>query len=369
MKINIDLNYKLILKQLYLNLSWYFSEIRWSEIVHRLLSGFVLMVALLVTVNLSATESAGLSLVDCELHYLDFNQSGDGMEKLFMEMDRVGINSAWLMGIPLQKVWGEHNPIRPEAYEADAGRVYYYSATDVILAHDILDLPPQKRERIRPFICGFNPTDRNAVKHVRRMLRLYPGLWSGIGEILTRHDMLSHLTYGESARADHPALDPIYELAAKENLPVLLHSNITSPREAGFIYLSEVENVLKKHPQTKIIWAHGGTSANIERRQHLIGLDKIIGRLLDKYANLSIMLSWSLTSCYLLDHQSKPDPAWIALISRHPDRFLVGSDVVGNFAKLERAFREELTLLKSLPPAIAAQIAHGNAEKLMTTNR
>jgi hypothetical protein len=327
------------------------------------------MITLLVATSLPAAESTAPALVDCELHYLDFNQSGDGMEKLFIEMDRVGIESIWLMGIPLQKVWDEHNPVRPAAYEADAGPVYYYSATDVILARDILALPPERRNRIRPFICGFNPTDRNAIKHVKLMLRLYPGLWSGIGEILTRHDVLSHLTYGESARADHPALDPIYELAAKENLPVLLHSNITSTREPGFIYLNEVENALKKHPRTKIIWAHGGTSANIERHQHLIGLDKIIGRMLDEYANLSIMLSWSLTSSYILDHQRKPDPAWITLLTHHPDRFLVGSDVVGNFTKLEGAFREELTLLKYLPPTIAAQIGHGNAEKMMTSKK
>jgi len=335
--------------------------------VNRVLSGFVLLVVMLMAASLPAAESTAPALVDCELHYINFNQSGDGMEKLFMEMNRIGIDSTWLMGIPLQKVWGEHAPIRPEAYESDAGRVYYYSTTDVILARDIMALPPEKRKRIRPFICGFNPTDRNAVEHVKLMLRLYPNLWSGIGEILTRHDVLSHLTYGESARADHPALDPVYELAAKEKLPILLHSNITSSREPGFIYLNEVENALKKHPRTKIIWAHGGTSANIERRQHLIGLDKIIGRLLDEYANLSIMLSWSLTSYYLLDHQSKPDPAWIALLTRHPDRFLIGSDVVGNFSKLEEAFREELTLLKALPPTVAAQIAHGNAEKMMTT--
>jgi hypothetical protein len=81
------------------------------------------------------------------------------------------------------------------------------------------------------------------------------------------------------------------------------------------------------------------------------------------------MLSWSLTSCYLLDHQRKPDPAWIALLIRHPDRFLIGSDIVGRFAKLEEAFCEELTLLKCLPPAVAAQIAHGNAEKLLKTDK
>ncbi|NPA24476.1 MAG: amidohydrolase family protein [Deltaproteobacteria bacterium] len=308
-------------------------------------------------------------LIDCELHYLDFNQSGDGMKVLFREMKDAGIRSAWVMGVPLQKVWGEHAPIRPLRYESDAGRVYYYSATDVILARDILSLPPEKRNRLHPFICGFNPTDRNAVEHIRLMLKLYPGFWDGIGEILTRHDILSHLTYGESARADHPALDPVYELAAENNLPVLLHSNITSPREPGFIYLGEVENALRKHPRTRIIWAHAGTSANIERRQHLSGLGQVIGRLLEQYPNLSIMLSWTLTSHYLFDKNGKPAASWLKLIRKHPDRFLVGSDVVGRFAKLGPAISAERLLLENLPPEIAVRVAHSNAERLLSLPR
>ena len=303
-------------------------------------------------------------IFDCELHYLNFNQTGDGMDILFQEMERSGIEAVCLMGVPLQKVWGEHAAIRPEAYESDDGRVYYYSATDLILARDILALPPARRARVRALICGFNPTDRNGVNHVRLMLRLFPGLWSGIGEILTRHDSLTHLTYGENARADHPALDPVYALAAKEKLPVLLHSNITSTREPGYIYLKEVEQAVARHPQTTFIWAHAGTSANIERRQHLQNLAATIGRLLDRCPNLNIMLSWVLTPYYLFGPDGRPDPAWLKLVRRHSDRFLVGSDVVGRFAKLKESIDEERRFLSQLPPEIARKIAYENAARL-----
>jgi hypothetical protein len=305
-----------------------------------------------------------LPIFDCELHYLDFNQSGDGMEALFAALDESGIASVCLMGVPLQKVWSEHAAVRPRAYESDDSPVYYYGVTDVILAREILALEPPRRARVRALICGFNPTDRNGVNHIRLMLKLYPGLWSGIGEILTRHDSLTHLTYGENARADHPALDPVYALAAAEKLPVLLHSNITSTREPDFIYLQEVERALAGHPATTFIWAHAGTSANIERRQHLQGLAATVARLLDRYPNLNIMLSWTLTANYLLTADGQPDPAWLKLVRRHPDRFLVGSDVVGRFTKLKASISEERGFLKFLPPPIARQVAYENAARL-----
>ena len=324
----------------------------------------LLTAGLLLGTGLSGRAGEKPPVFDCEIHFLDFNQSGDGMKALFQALDSSSITSACLMGVPLQKIWSEHAPRRPLAYESDDSRLYYYSATDVILAREVMALPPARRARIRALICGFNPADRNAVNHVKLMLKLYPGLWSGIGEILTRHDALTHLTYGDCARADHPALDPVYRLAAAEKLPILLHSNITSTREPDYIYLAEVERALARHPETTFIWAHAGTSANIERRQHLAGLAGVVGSLLERHPNLYIMLSWTLTSSYLLDHKGRPIPAWVKLATRHADRFLVGSDVVGHFQKLHSAISEERRFLAHLPPEAALRIARGNAERL-----
>ncbi|CAM5551208.1 hypothetical protein SSTU70S_07098 [Stutzerimonas stutzeri] len=37
---------------------------------------------------------------------------------------------------------------------------------------------------------------------------------------------------------------------------------------------------------------------------------------------------------YLLDGDGKPDAQWVALVERHPTRFVLGSDVVGHFDNL-----------------------------------
>jgi len=328
----------------------------------------IFLLLLLILLLPGYAGAAALSLVDGEVHVLDFNQSGDPLEQLFSVMDASDVRSAWVMGVPLQKLWQEDAPQRPLAYESDDAPVYYYSATDFIVARRIMALPPEQQERLYPFICGFNPTDRNAVNHIRLMLEMYPGLWSGIGEILTRHDALSRLTYGETARADHPALDDVYKLAAARCLPVLLHSNITSNREPDFIYLGEVERAVAAHPDTMFIWAHAGCAANIERRQHLEGLEAQVERLLESYPNLSIMLSWTLVSSYLLDGDESPQQEWLDLVSRYPQRFMVGSDIVGRFEKLPAALDKVKTFLAALPPEVAAQVASANALR-MTESR
>src|SRR5690606_18327222 len=131
----------------------------------------------------------------------------------------------------------------------DGGGMYYYSATDSILAEAVQSLPEQQRQRLWPMISGFNPTDMNAADHVQRMLDLYSGVWKGIGEIFTRHDAVSALTEGENARSIHSAMLRVYHLAAQYGLPVLIHSNITSPRERKPLYISELEDALKLAPE------------------------------------------------------------------------------------------------------------------------
>ena len=83
----------------------------------------------------------------------------------------------------------------------------------------------------------------NGKEHI---LEWYPDFWEGIGEILTRHDDLTALTYGEQARANHIALDPVYIFAAEHDLPVWVHSDISSVWIQEPIYLYEMEEVVER---------------------------------------------------------------------------------------------------------------------------
>ena len=120
------------------------------------------------------------------------------------------------------------------------------------------------------------------------MLELDPGLWQGIGEVFTRHDDLTALIHGSAPRANNEALARVFHLAAEYDLPVMLHSNITSKRERNPLYLAELEEPLRNHPHTRFIWAHAGTSMEIHRHQTQMDfLLPVVTRLLKDYPNLS----------------------------------------------------------------------------------
>jgi len=303
--------------------------------------------------------------VDAHLHYVDFMQQSDGSEAMLAAMDEAGVEDAWLFGLPVVKKWQQDAPRRPRYYLGDEAPLYYYSATDDIVAGAVRDLPEDQRRRLAPFISGFNPTDMNAARHVQALIERYPGLWRGIGEVITRHDDLTALTAGETARANHPALMKVYRLAARHDLPVLLHSNLTSLREETPIYLGELEDALRSNPDTRFVLAHAGTSGGVEKRQApLATLNEIICALLERYNNLYVDLSWSVREHYLIK-DGEPRAAWVALIEDHPDRFVLGSDVVGHFDSIGAILGEYRPLLDALPKPVADKLRAENARALL----
>jgi len=307
---------------------------------------------------------------DAHLHYVDFFQETDGMQKLLEAMDAGGIDHVMISGIPVAKKWHENEPKRPRYYAGDDAAVYWYSATDVLVAAALEELDEEQRKRFHPFLSGFNPNDKNADAHIRRMLELHPGLWQGLGEIFTRHDDVTALTEGDTPRANNEALARVYHLAAEFDLPVMLHSNITSKRERNPLYLVELEEPLRNHPHTRFIWAHAGTSMELHRHQEkLTFLHETVSRLLDDYPNLYIDLSWTMLKPYLLSEQDKPDPKWVELVKRHPTRFVIGSDVVGHFDNLATGMHAFAPFLDALPEEVALGVARDNFLALLPRKR
>ncbi len=179
---------------------------------------------------------------DAHLHYVDFFQETAGMAKLLTAMQDNSIDHVMISGIPVAKKWHEDEPKRPRYYAGDDADAYWYSATDMIVADAVQKLTPEQRLHFHPFLSGFNPNDKNSAAHIQRLLDLYPGLWQGIGEVFTRHDDLTALTAGDTPRANNEAMKRIYHLAAENDLPVMLHSNITSKREKNPLYLKKSKN-------------------------------------------------------------------------------------------------------------------------------
>ncbi|AIR90360.1 amidohydrolase family protein [Pseudomonas cremoricolorata] len=320
---------------------------------------------------LAATLCVGLLLQPCQareyrysdahLHYVDFFQESEGMPALLEAMDAAGIYQSMISGIPVAKKWHEDEPKRPRYYAGDDAAAYWYSATDVLVAAALQKLSPEQRQRFHPFLSGFNPVDKNAASHIERTLELNPGLWQGIGEVFTRHDDLTALTSGDTPRANNEAMNRVYRLAAEHDLPVLVHSNITSKRERNPLYLAEIEEPLRDHPHTRFIWAHAGSSLEIHRHQTKMDfLLPTLTRMLERYPNLYVDLSWSVLEPYLLDKQGSPRQAWVDLVKRFPERFMLGSDVVGRFGSMGEQLKSFTPFLDALPEDVARKVARDN---------
>lgn len=317
--------------------------------------------AVLLLVAAMPGEARDYRYSDAHLHYVDFFQESDGMNAQLEAMEKGGIDHVMISGVPVAKKWHEDEPKRPRYYAGDDAGAYWYSATDVLVAAAVRKLPAEQRGRFHPFLSGFNPNDKNSDAHIRRMLELDPGLWQGIGEVFTRHDDLTALIDGDTPRANNEAMGRIYHLAAEYDLPVLLHSNITSQRERNPLYLQEVEEPLRNHPHVRFIWAHAGTSMEIHRHQKRLDfLLPTLKRMLEAYPNLYIDLSWSVLRPYLLDKDGKPDRQWLALVKRYPERFMLGSDVVGRFDGLGDYLTAYDPFLDALPEAVSRKVARDN---------
>ena len=306
-------------------------------------------------VTAPAAEPVRYHVCDAHLHFVDFLQHTDGITALLAAMDKAGIDEAMISGMPLMKEWSLSEGPQPQYYLEDDARCYWYSATDVEVARVVSALPARDRARFHPFICGFNGADRNAVEHVRRMLEWYPGLWQGIGEIMTRHDDLTALTYGDPPHADSPSLDPIYDLAAEMNMPVSIHSDIASVWKREPIYAVEMEHAVSRHPKTKFIWCHAG----ISRRINVPSVVDELKRMLTTYPNLSVDISWVVFEDYVLK-DGTPDAKWVSIIEQFPDRFMIGSDIVGHFATYPHEMQKYYKLLDALKPGTAKKVGRDN---------
>lgn len=309
---------------------------------------------------------------DCHVHVVDFMQEGEGLKALLESMNNNNIHHAMITGVGVMKKWSKDEPQKPKYYLSDGAPVYWYSATDYSLLNEYKALPEESRKRLHPFITGFNPTDLHAAKKIEQKLNTDPHVWQGIGEIFTRHDDLSALTEGEVPRANHPALKKVYKIAGKHDLPVLLHSNLTSKRDKGWLYLEELEEALKSAPDTRFILAHAGTSGTLHRWQAHEDLHQLIDELLTKYDNLWIDLSWSVLDSYIAEHKTpkiKADtgkikkglvPEWIELLEKYPTRFMVGSDVLGKYKSQGKLLRKFDSLFTHLKPTTGQSIAEEN---------
>ena len=311
-------------------------------------------------IGLKAMHGSKYECIDAHLHITDFIQESQGLAKCLTYMKEANIVHAVIFCIPVTKIWATWERYPPFYYLGDNSKCYYYSAADFIVAYEYQSLSANAKKKFFPLIGGFNPCDKFAYRHIDRMIKYFPDMWHGIGEILFRHDDLTNLLYGDPPRCNHKAMDRVYELCAEYEMPICIHQNLTSVGTSDYPqWLHELEDTLQNHPRTTIIWAHCGVS----RRVYSPIYYQIVKRLLTKYESLYVDFSWVVYDDFICPN-NVPDENWVELAEAHSDRICIGTDVVNRFESLPATIHKYDVFLDQLGNKAKRNLAFDTAKKL-----
>jgi hypothetical protein len=190
--------------------------------------------------------------------------------------------------------------------------------------------------KVVPFIRVYRNRDdygtwfRNPGIHAMIVEEEKRGYYRGVGEF--------HV-FGKDA--DTKVLKDIVDFAVAKELWLHAHCD----EEA-------LEILFRHNPKARVIWAHTGFNTPLER----------VDELMQRYPGLRGELSYR----WDVAEGGKLSPGWRALFTRHPQRFLVGSDTWVNqrwesYPRIIAGYRD---WLGELPAEIASQVAWRNGARL-----
>lgn len=343
-------------------------------------------VALATTAPAAAQDADGYLFSDSHFHLTNYVQEGTDIGA-YLEIMGDKVERSTLFGIPLQQTWayGNSGDYAPTYYLQSDAPLYYYSFTDAFIAEQYLSLPPEQRARLDPMITGFNPADMYAADHIKRVLKTYPGVFSGIGEFSIHKEFVSSKVAGETASLTNPALDRVLDLAGEAGLVVILHNDINipfGPLDQEPLYLRQAKDVLRRHPNTTIIWAHTGLGRIVRPTQASGSAYHVVERseahtdlLADMLADPTLKhvyfdISWDEVAKYAVDN---PDSIrrTAELFNAFPDRFLFGTDNVAprDQAAQLRVYHLWDPVFAQLTPETSYAVRRGNYQRIFDGGR
>ena len=164
-----------------------------------------------------------------------------------------------------------------------------------------------------------------------------------------------------------PALDRVLDFAEESGLAVLIHNDIDVPFPAPDkppAYLDQMQEVLRRHPKTTLIWAHTGVGRVVRPiNNHALMLENILQDPEMKHVIFDI--SWDEVAKYVV---ASPESLKITadLINRYPDRFLFGTDSLApkDQEQYLKTFRDYEPLWPLLTPDTNLKVRKTNYERV-----
>ena len=195
--------------------------------------------------------------------------------------------------------------------------------------------------------------DRGVLERARQALA--SGRYRAIGEV--------HMIPGFMARPTTPVVEGLLQLAAEYDVVFWLHTEFSRP--------DFVIELCRSHPKVRFLWAHAGSVLPADQ------VDQVMDACPKLWMELAARdprrhRSENISGA---DGQLKPD--WRALVLKHQDRVLVGSDPVWPVEQLDAWDQDDTGWqelgrfldyhrgwLAGLPPAAAQKIRLDNARRL-----
>ena len=310
---------------------------------------------------------------DSHFHLTNYIQEGIDIHDFLKVMGNKAGRVA-LFGIPLQQQWSYRVDENrgPTYYLNSDAPLYYYSFTDAWIATAYKSLSKEEQARFDPMITGFNPTDMYAADHIRRVLTAFPGVFTGIGEFSIHKEFVSAKIAGEVASLQDPALDRLIDFATEVGLVVLIHNDVDVPFAkpgAEPAYAAQMKALFKRHPNTTFIWAHIGVGRIIRPvKEQAAIVEEIIND--PQLRNVHFDISWDEVAKYVVATPESIKNA-AAVVNRHPDRFLFGTDEVAPPTRKNicKVYNQYEPLWKLLTPGSQRESSQEETTKEFLTKR
>ena len=333
----------------------------------------MIFIALLAYPMSGRSQSNNYLFNDSHFHLTNYIQEGVDIHDFLKIMGNKAGRVA-LFGIPLQQQWSYRvdGDRAPTYYLNSDAPLYYYSFTDASIATAYKSLSKEEQTRFDPMITGFNPTDMYAADHIRRVLKTFPGVFSGIGEFSIHKEFVSAKISGVVASLQDPALDRLIDFASEVGLVILIHNDVDVPFAkpgAEPAYAREMKALFQRHPNATLIWAHIGVGRIIRPfKDQAVIIENVIND--PKLSHIYFDISWDEVAKYIVaTPESTKNTA--SLINRHPDRFLFGTDEVAppDQEKYLKVYNQYEPLWKLLTPEASEKVRKGNYERIFDEAR
>lgn len=344
-----------------------FSEDKKRNRSRRSIAGSVLSAIAAATIMLQGCAAQPTSVAqpdryaDAHLHISNYAMQGVSLKEMIDGYMGDNVARSTVIGLPLQQKWDayEHyagDKMPPNYYMGPRAGLYYYSLIDAMVAIDYLKLSAKDKARLDPMIVGFNPMDEYGAQHIKRLLLMYPGVFSGIGEFTVHKEIVGDKIYDDSVKSIalgasvpddvtdfnkttlyNPSLKKIFDFAGESGLVVNLHNDVypaTVTYEGKVVtmspqapYVAGLKHVCTQSPKATVYWAHTGLGRFVKPTSNHLSM---VSEVLDACPNWYADLSWDLVQKYIVS----PGPGmptladWARFVTKYQNRLLWGTDNV-----------------------------------------